>query len=163
VSEQTEQQVAGVRIAFLGTGNMGEAVLAGALAAGATPGDVVATVRRPERGQRLTDRYGVLTTPDNAAAVAGAHVVVVGVKPKDVGAMLDRVSGALEPGAVVVSVAAGLPLAFFEHRLPAGTPVVRAMPNTPALVGAGVTAVVGGAAASEDAALPAASTSSSGR
>ncbi len=151
VSEQTdEQQVTGTTVAFLGTGNMGEAVLSGALKAGVAPGDVVVTSRRPERGAQLTERYGVRATTDNVAAVAGAHVVVVGVKPKDVGSMLDRVADALEPGAVVVSVAAGLPLSFFEQRLPAGTPVVRAMPNTPALVGAGVTAVVGGTAARED-------------
>lgn len=154
VSEQTEQQagaqVSGTTMAFLGTGNMGEAVLAGALAAGVAPGDVVATARRDERAAHLAERFGVGTTADNVAAVAGAHVVVIGVKPKDVGAMLDRVAGALEPGAVVVSVAAGLPLSFFEQRLPAGTPVVRAMPNTPALVGAGVTAVVGGSAAREE-------------
>lgn len=154
VSEQTEQQagaqVSGTTMAFLGTGNMGEAVLAGALAGGVAPGDVVATARRDERAAHLAERFGVGTTADNVAAVAGAHVVVIGVKPKDVGAMLDRVAGALEPGAVVVSVAAGLPLSFFEQRLPAGTPVVRAMPNTPALVGAGVTAVVGGSAAREE-------------
>lgn len=158
VSEQTDEQagtpentqVGGVRMAFLGTGNMGEAVLAGALSAGVAPQDVVATSRRPERGTHLTERFGVRATTDNVAAVEGAHVVVIGVKPKDVGAMLDRVADALEPGAVVVSVAAGLPLSFFEQRLPAGTPVVRAMPNTPALVGAGVTAVVGGTAARED-------------
>ncbi|WP_304599232.1 pyrroline-5-carboxylate reductase [Isoptericola sp. BMS4] len=151
MSEQTdEQQVTGTTVAFLGTGNMGEAVLSGALKAGVAPGDVVVTSRRPERGAQLTERYGVRATTDNVAAVAGAHVVVVGVKPKDVGSMLDRVADALEPGAVVVSVAAGLPLSFFEQRLPAGTPVVRAMPNTPALVGAGVTAVVGGTAARED-------------
>ncbi|WP_079573213.1 pyrroline-5-carboxylate reductase [Krasilnikoviella flava] len=137
-------------MAFLGTGNMGEAVLAGALAAGVAPEDVVATSRRPERGAHLTERFGVRATTDNVAAVDGAHVVVIGVKPKDVGAMLDRVADTLEPGAVVVSVAAGLPLSFFEQRLPAGTPVVRAMPNTPALVGAGVTALVGGSAARED-------------
>lgn len=154
VSEQNDEQagarVSGVTMAFLGTGNMGEAVLAGALAAGVAPEDVVATSRRAERGAHLTERFGVRATTDNVAAVAGAHVVVVGVKPKDVGAMLDRVADSLEPGAVVVSVAAGLPLSFFEQRLPAGTPVVRAMPNTPALVGAGVTAVVGGSAARED-------------
>jgi len=158
VNEQTDEQgdapadnpVAGVSMAFLGTGNMGEAVLAGALSAGVAPEDVVATFRRPERGAHLEERFGVRTTTDNVAAVAGAHVVVIAVKPKDVGAMLDRVADALEPGAVVVSVAAGLPLSFFEARLPAGTPVVRAMPNTPALVSAGVTAVVGGTAARED-------------
>ncbi|PFG42091.1 pyrroline-5-carboxylate reductase [Isoptericola jiangsuensis] len=143
-------QIAGTRVAFLGTGNMAEAVLAGALASGLAPTDVVATVRRAERGAALADTYGVATTTDNAAAVAGARVVVVGVKPKDVVALLDLVAPSLEPGAVVVSVAAGLPLALYAAHLPAGQPVVRTMPNTPAQVGAGITAVVPGPTTSED-------------
>lgn len=145
-----DEQITDVRLAFLGTGNMGEAVLAGALASGVAPADVVATVRRPERGRELEDRYGVRTTTDNAAAVAGAHVVVIGVKPKDAAAILAAVGSALEPDAVVVSVAAGLPVRFFEERLPAGARVVRAMPNTPAQVGEGVTAITAGASVSDD-------------
>nr|WP_068205146.1 pyrroline-5-carboxylate reductase [Isoptericola dokdonensis] len=129
---------------------MAEAVLAGALASGLAPSDVVATVRRAERGEALADRYGVGTTTDNAAAVAGARIVVVGVKPKDVVALLDLVGPALEPGAVVVSVAAGLPLSLYAAHLPDGQPVVRTMPNTPAQVGAGITAVVAGPTASDD-------------
>jgi pyrroline-5-carboxylate reductase len=143
-------QIAGTKVAFLGTGNMAEAVLAGALASGLAPSDVVATVRRAERGEALADRYGVGTTTDNAAAVAGARIVVVGVKPKDVVALLDLVGQALEPGAVVVSVAAGLPLSLYAAHLPDGQPVVRTMPNTPAQVGAGITAVVAGPTASDD-------------
>ncbi|ANC31299.1 pyrroline-5-carboxylate reductase [Isoptericola dokdonensis] len=143
-------QIAGTKVAFLGTGNMAEAVLAGALASGLAPSDVVATVRRAERGEALADRYGVGTTTDNAAAVAGARIVVVGVKPKDVVALLDLVGPALEPGAVVVSVAAGLPLSLYAAHLPDGQPVVRTMPNTPAQVGAGITAVVAGPTASDD-------------
>jgi pyrroline-5-carboxylate reductase len=143
-------QIAGTKVAFLGTGNMAEAVLAGALASGLVPSDVVATVRRAERGEALADRYGVGTTTDNAAAVAGARIVVVGVKPKDVVALLDLVGPALEPGAVVVSVAAGLPLSLYAAHLPDGQPVVRTMPNTPAQVGAGITAVVAGPTASDD-------------
>ncbi len=150
VTETVAATIAGTRLAFCGTGNMGEAVLAGALASGVAPGDVVATVRRPERAAELESRYGVRTTTDNAAAAADAHVVVVGVKPKDAAAMLDEIAGSLAPGAVVVSVAAGLPVRFFSERLPEGTAVVRAMPNTPAQVGAGVTAIVGGAAASDE-------------
>jgi pyrroline-5-carboxylate reductase len=145
-----DEQITGVRLTFLGTGNMSEALLAGALASGFAPSDVVATVRRPERGRELEDRYGVRTTTDNAAAVVGARVVVVGVKPKDAAAMLEAVGAALEPDAVVVSVAAGLPVRFFEERLPAGVRVVRAMPNTPAQVGEGVTALVGGSAVTDD-------------
>jgi pyrroline-5-carboxylate reductase len=143
-------QIAGTKVAFLGTGNMAEAVLAGALASGLAPSDVVATVRRAERGEALADRYGVGTTTDNAAAVAGARIVVVGVKPKDVVALLDLVGPALEPGAVVVSVAAGLPLSLYAAHLPDGQPVVRTRPNTPAQVGAGITAVVAGPTASDD-------------
>jgi pyrroline-5-carboxylate reductase len=142
-------QIAGTRVAFLGTGNMAEAVLAGALASGLAPSDVVATVRRPARGAELAERYGVGTTTDNAEAVDGARVVVVGVKPKDVAAMLDDVAGSLAPDAVVVSVAVGLPLSLYARHLPAGQPVVRTMPNTPAQVGAGVTAVVAGPTTAE--------------
>jgi pyrroline-5-carboxylate reductase len=147
---ETRREIAGTKVAFLGTGTMAEAVLAGALASGLAPSDVVATVRRPERGAELADRYGVVTTTDNAAAVAGAGVVVVGVKPKDVAALLDLVAGSLPPDAVVVSVAAGLPLALYARHLPDGQPVVRTMPNTPAQVGAGITAVVAGPTASGD-------------
>lgn len=142
-------QIAGTRVAFLGTGTMAEAVLVGALRSGLAPSDVVATARRPERGAELAERYGISTTADNAAAATGARVVVIGVKPKDVGGMLDSVVGALEPDTVVVSVAVGLPLAFYARHLPATQPVVRTMPNTPAQVGAGVTAVVPGPTAAE--------------
>ncbi len=137
---------------MLGAGNMGEAVLAGALAAGWAPGDVVATVTpsETERAAALEERYGVTVETDNAAAAGRAGLVVVAVKPNDVAKVLADVGPALPDGAVVASVAAGLSVDYFERRLPAGTPVVRCMPNTPALVGAGMTAVAPGAAASEE-------------
>lgn len=140
------------RLAVLGAGVMGEAVLAGALAGGWSPDDVVATTRREARARELADAHGVATTSDNVEAVQGAAVVLVAVKPKDVAGVLAQVRDALAPDAVVVSVAAGLSTAFFEERLAPGQPVVRAMPNTPAQVGAGVTAVSAGAAA-DDAAV----------
>ena len=137
------------RLAVLGAGNMGEAVLAGALSAGWAPADVVATVRTEAKAQHLRETYQVATTSDNVAAVRGAGLVLVGVKPKDVGALLDETAHGIEPGAVVVTVAAGHPAAFYEQRLPAGTPVVRTVPNTPAAIGAGITAIAPGAAATE--------------
>ncbi|MDO8150553.1 pyrroline-5-carboxylate reductase [Isoptericola sp. b408] len=143
-------QIAGTRVAFVGTGTMAEAVLAGALSSGLDPADVVATVRREDRGAELAETYGVATTTDNAAAVSDARLVVVGVKPKDVAAVLDEIGPALPADAVVVSVAVGLPLSFYARHLPADQPVVRAMPNTPAQVGAGVTAVVPGPTTDED-------------
>ncbi|WP_278236445.1 pyrroline-5-carboxylate reductase [Isoptericola sp. AK164] len=142
-------QIAGTRVAVVGTGTMAEAVLAGALASGLEPADVVATARREARGAELARTYGVATTTDNAAAVADARVVLVGVKPKDVAAVLDEIGPALPADAVVVSVAVGLPLSLYARHLPDGQPVVRTMPNTPAQVGAGVTAVVPGPTTAE--------------
>jgi pyrroline-5-carboxylate reductase len=122
---------------------MGEAVLAGALSAGWAPGDIVATVRTEAKAQHLRETYQVATTSDNLAAVRGAGLVLVGVKPKDVGALLDEITPAIGIDTVVVTVAAGLPSSFYRQRLPAGTPVVRAVPNTPAAIGAGITAIAG--------------------
>jgi len=86
--------------------------------------------------------------------VAHADVVVVAVKPKDVGSVLDEIAPLLSDGAVVATVAAGLPASFYEQRLPAGTPVVRVMPNTPAMIGQGATAIAAGThAASAELAL----------
>jgi pyrroline-5-carboxylate reductase len=137
------------RLAVLGAGNMGEAVLAGALSAGWAASDVVATVRTEAKAQHLRETYQVATTSDNVAAVRGAGLVLVGVKPKDVGALLDEIAPAIDPAAVVVTVAAGHPAAFYEQRLPAGVAVVRSLPNTPASIGAGITAIAPGAAATE--------------
>ena len=131
-------------IAILGAGVMGETLLSGLLRAGRSADDVVVTERRQERAEELTDRYGVKVL-ENAAAVAGAGTVLLVVKPQDMGALLDEIAPALEPGTLVVSLAAGIPTSFLEERLPAGTPVVRVMPNTPALVDEGMAAISPGA------------------
>ena len=149
-THQVDSPSSPTRLAVLGTGVMGETVLAGALRAGWQPADVVATVRRAERAQELEGRHGVTTTTDNAAAVRDAGLVVVAVKPKDVAALLAEVSPHLGEGTVVVSVVVGLSTRFYEDRLPAGTAVVRVMPNTPSVIGSGVSAVSGGAAAGDD-------------
>lgn len=117
-------------------------------AARLAPGNVTATARRPERASELTEKYGVRTTADNVAAAHDADVVVLAVKPKDMAALLSEVGDALRPEAVVVSVAAGLSTGFFEDRLLARQPVVRVMPNTPAAIGAGMSALSAGSHAS---------------
>lgn len=143
-------------VAILGGGSMGSAILAGLQAAGVP--DIRVTTRTGRRAARFVGVPGVTATTvtdDGAAnrvAVEGAGLVVVAVKPAGVLALLTEVAGALAPGAVVVSVAAGVPLAAMEAVLPAGTPVLRAMPNTPAAVGAGVTGIARGAAADDRAA-----------
>jgi len=138
------------KVAVLGGGVMGETVAAAVLAAGWAGGDVTVAEPRAERRAELAAAHGLVTTPTAAEAVAGAGVVVVAVKPHQVGAVLEEVAPALGSDVVVVTVAAGLAAAFYEARLPAGTPVVRVMPNTPAVVGKGASAVAPGAHASEE-------------
>lgn len=138
------------RIAVLGTGVMGETVLTGILAAGWDPERVVATARRAERADELTRTHGVRTTHDNVAAASEADIVILGVKPKDIGALTEEISSAIRPGTLVLTVAVGLSCAFYEKRLPEGTPFVRVMPNTPSSIGAGVSAISPGVAATDE-------------
>jgi len=138
------------RMALLGGGNMAEALVRGLLKAGvAQPQDVVVTGRRSERLAHFAREYGVSTTSDNAAAARDADVVVLSVKPQALGRLLGVVSPAVDPSKLVISVAAGVPMAALERRLGAGARVIRAMPNTPALVGAGACAISAGANATE--------------
>lgn len=136
--------------ALLGVGMMGENLLAGLLASGVAPDEIVGTDLRPQRQRQITDTYGVKMSGDNAEAVAGADTVVVIVKPHDVVAALEGISASLGPGALVISLAGGIELAVLEEHLPAGTPVVRVMPNTPACVGEAMSAIAGGTSATEE-------------
>jgi len=136
------------RIAFLGCGSMNEAILGGLLKAGTDPGDVVATVRRAERASELAGRYQGITAiageeePDNnKQAAKGSAVVILGVKPVGITDLAREISPALSPDTVVVSVAAAVSIAQLEAALPAGQPVIRTMPNTPAKLGRGVVSV----------------------
>jgi len=135
------------RVAVLGAGVMGEAMLAGLVAAGWSPEQVAVTVRTPERASALAERHGVSAGTSNRAAVADADIVLLAVKPAGVVGVLEEIRPVLRGGVLVVSVAAGLPLALYERHLPPGTPVVRVMPNTPAVIGKGVSAVAAGSAA----------------
>jgi pyrroline-5-carboxylate reductase len=135
-------------VAVLGAGKMGQAIVSGLLRAGWSGESVVATARSAERAAELRETYGIRVEP-NAEAVRDADVVVVAVKPQDAGALLEELTGAFEGGAPVVSICAGLPVAFFEKRLPDETPVIRAMPNTPALVDEAMTVLSPGTHASE--------------
>jgi pyrroline-5-carboxylate reductase len=137
------------RIAIIGGGSIGEALLSGLLRAGRQVKDLVVVERMPERAKYLADTYSVLVT-SVTDAVENASFVVVAVKPADVESVLGelaRTAAAAETDSaeqVFVTVAAGITITYFESKLPAGTPVVRAMPNAAALVGAGVTALAKG-------------------
>ncbi|TKV58560.1 pyrroline-5-carboxylate reductase [Nakamurella flava] len=133
-------------IAILGAGKIGEALLAGLLKAGRAPSDLLFTERYDQRAAELTERYGVAGV-DTPEAVERADVLVVAVKPQDIEPLLDLLADTVRPGTLVVSLCAGLPASLYERRLPAGTPVVRVMPNTPMLVGEAMSAISAGAAA----------------
>ncbi|MFP5332126.1 MAG: pyrroline-5-carboxylate reductase [Acidimicrobiia bacterium] len=130
-------------VAVIGAGAMGEAIIRGLVGAGWQPADITAADTDTSKLASLADDLGIQHTPDAAAAVAGRQVVAVVVKPNHVVEVLDRLAGAMDSGQVIVSVAAGIPISTYESRLP-GIPVVRAMPNTPALLGAGAAAIAAG-------------------
>jgi pyrroline-5-carboxylate reductase len=129
--------------AILGAGVMGEALLSGLLRAGAAPGDIIITDRREERCREIETRFGVRSST-NLDAVAQASTVVIVVKPQDMAALLREVHNAITPGTLVISLAAGITTGYIESHLPDGIPVVRVMPNTPALVDQGMAAISAG-------------------
>lgn len=143
-------------IAILGAGSMGGAILAGLLQPSVrVAGGIRVTNRtaspRSFDGDARVRSFATETEPDaNRLAVAGASIVLVGVKPFGVSALLDEIADTLEPGTLVVSLAAGVPISAFERRLPVGVAVIRSMPNTPATVGLGVTGLSAGGRANED-------------
>ena len=131
-------------VAILGAGVMGEALLSGLLHAGRPSAELVVSERRADRAAELREKYGVEVV-DNVGAAKVADTLVIVVKPQDMGALCDEISRHVRPGTLVVSLAAGITTEFLESRLPEGTPVVRVMPNTPALVDQGMAAVSPGA------------------
>ena len=137
------------RIALIGGGRIGEALLAGLITAGHEPGALTVAEPHAGRGGELAERYGVATVTTVAEAVDAADLVVIAVKPDVVSAILPDVASALRPGAVVASVAAGVPTTVYEAALPDGTPVVRVMPNTAMLVGRSMSGISGGREATE--------------
>lgn len=134
-------------VAILGAGKIGEALISGLLSAGRSPDSLMFTERYPHRADELTGRYGVRGVSTEQAAQQ-ADVLVVAVKPQDIQQVLDVLAVSITPGTLIVSLCAGLPTALYERHLPAGTPVVRVMPNTPMLVGEAMSAISAGTHAS---------------
>ncbi|MGC7295759.1 pyrroline-5-carboxylate reductase [Mycobacteroides abscessus subsp. massiliense] len=147
------------RIAIIGGGNIGEALISGLLRAGRQAKDIVVSEKVPARARALADAYSIRIS-EVADAVEGADFIVVAVKPSDVESATTEIAAALakldaegserETEQVLVSVAAGVSTSFFESKLAAGAPVVRVMPNAPMLVGAGVSALAKGRFANDE-------------
>jgi pyrroline-5-carboxylate reductase len=132
-------------VAIVGAGNLGGAIAAGLLDAGAVaPADLRLVTAHDATAAAIASRLGVAAGTDVAAAVAGAEVVMIGVKPAGVAGVLPTVGAALAPGAVVVGLAAGVRLAALAAGLPPGTPVVRVMTNTPVRVRAATSILCAG-------------------
>ncbi len=134
--------------AIIGAGVMGETLLSGLIRAGRPADTLLVGEKRAERAAELEGRYGVAVV-DNLTAATRADTVALVVKPQDMGSVLAEIAPVLRPGQVLVSLAAGITTAFMERHVPEGVAVVRVMPNTPALVDAGMAAISPGSHCSE--------------
>ncbi|HEY2114675.1 MAG TPA: pyrroline-5-carboxylate reductase [Candidatus Angelobacter sp.] len=134
------------KIAVLGCGKMGTILLESFLERKLiTAQEAIATVQHGERSHGLSRELGgVSVGTDNRAAVAGAEIVLLCVKPQVLGQLLEEIAPALDPATLVISIAASTTTSFIQQKLGKNVPVVRAMPNTPAMVGAAMTAVCAG-------------------
>ena len=138
-------------VGFIGTGNMAEALIRGLLHAGVVnTSQIVGSDPRLERCAELREKYTITVGTGNLDVARRSEILILSVKPQVMSKVLDEIGPHLHPNALVISIAAGIPLAAIEAKLPKAR-VVRTMPNTPALVGAGATAIAaGGHATSED-------------
>ncbi|MCB9789044.1 MAG: pyrroline-5-carboxylate reductase [Deltaproteobacteria bacterium] len=140
-----------MELGVLGAGNMGQALVRGALAAGlASPSQVIASSLDGDTLRAFAAETGIRAAASNREVVEAARVLLLAVKPQQAGEVLDSVAGLIGPHHLVVSIAAGLTTRLLEAHLPEGTPVVRVMPNTPSLVGAGAAAWCLGSAATAE-------------
>jgi pyrroline-5-carboxylate reductase len=123
------------RVAFLGAGKMGEALVSGLIRAGGRrPNEIMVTARREERARELAERHGITAGLSNEEAASWAPTLILTVKPQDMEELLDQVESAVAEEHLVISFAAGIRTSFIEHRLAARVPVVRVMSNVPVLV-----------------------------
>ena len=139
------------KVAIIGGGRIGEALLAGLLSSGwRDAGEIVVSDRSEERVTELGDRHGVTATTSNAEAVEGAGLVVVAVKPQDIDWLLEEIGPLFRPEQTIVSVAAAIPTSHIEARIAPDVPVVRAMPNSPSTVHEGMAGICAGTHAGDE-------------
>jgi pyrroline-5-carboxylate reductase len=132
-------------VAILGLGKIGTILLQAMLREGLlSPSRIHATVTHPEKAAVLSKELGIDVSTDNAAAVRNADIVILAVKPQTVGSVLTGLRDVLRSNQLLISVAASVPTAYMEERLAAKVPVVRAMPNTPSMLGVGMTGICKG-------------------
>jgi pyrroline-5-carboxylate reductase len=139
------------KLALIGCGKMGEALLSGILGSQLIPvEDVEVTVAEPPQADFLAGKYGVRASTNNIQAVKGADLVLIVLKPQQVKGVLHEIKTALRKDAVIISVAASVTTALIERELGRPARVIRAMPNTPCLIRQGMTALAANAHAAPD-------------
>ena len=136
------------KVAVIGAGIMGEALISALISSGVKPELITISEKRADRSAELVARYSIKQAP-LATNVAGADALLLVVKPQDMAAVLEEIKGSTNSGALVISFAAGKTISFISNALGTNNPVVRVMPNTPTLVGAGMAAASVGAGVTE--------------
>jgi pyrroline-5-carboxylate reductase len=143
--------LAGKKVAFLGAGKMGGIILQALLKNGMlSANSTYATVAHEERAKALAAKLNVNVGTNNVEAAKDADIIVIGVKPQVVEDVIREISSHITPQQIIVSVAASVPTLMIEKDLPPNAPVIRAMPNTPCIMGAGMTAICKGKHAKAD-------------
>jgi pyrroline-5-carboxylate reductase len=128
------------QVGVIGAGVMGEALIAALISYGISPDSITISEKRKDRADELSARYGI-KVEDVATNVSKADALLLVVKPQDMATTLDEIKGSINSSAVVITFAAGKKISFIEQGLGTANPVVRVMPNTPTLVGAGMAAI----------------------
>jgi pyrroline-5-carboxylate reductase len=135
------------RLAILGLGKMGSILMQAFRRQNVLAAEnIFATVQHTERAAALAAKFGIQVTTDNRSAVRHADIVLLCIKPQALGDLVEELAGELRADQLIISIAASVPTAYIEKRLSAAVAVVRAMPNTPSMVGAGMTAFCCGSA-----------------
>jgi pyrroline-5-carboxylate reductase len=132
------------KVAVVGAGIMGEALISALISSGVNPELITISEKRADRSAELIAKYSIKQAP-LASNVAAADALLLVVKPQDMAAVLEEIKGSINPSAVVITFAAGKTISFISNGLGTDNPVVRVMPNTPTMVGAGMAAASMGA------------------
>jgi pyrroline-5-carboxylate reductase len=141
----------GKKICFIGTGNMGEALVSGLVGSGAAkPADIICTDIRPEVLASLSEKYGVVTMTSNVDAIKASEIVIYAVKPQILAPVLKETADCVDMSKLIISIAAGVPLAAIESILQKDLRLIRSMPNIAAFVKESATAIAAGKHTLED-------------
>ena len=130
------------KIGFIGCGNMGQAMIAGIIKSGITQGEkIIVSDRNGSYLNKVTEEFGVLTTVDNTEAASFSDIIILAVKPNIYGDVIKEISSSVKEDVLIVTIAAGISIDFVERAFGRDMKVIRTMPNTPALVGEGMSAL----------------------